>query len=163
MTILVFGGSQGATFINQTFCEAAKLLKFPFQVIHLTGKEDLEVKYSVSAIVKPFEEEMEAAYEVADMVVCRCGAGTTAELIRHQKPAVVIPYPYAYGHQEKNGEYLQQGARILLQKNATAEKLAEEIEQLRINIEMHKQALKEISLPKTEEFAELIRKLGAKK
>jgi UDP-N-acetylglucosamine--N-acetylmuramyl-(pentapeptide) pyrophosphoryl-undecaprenol N-acetylglucosamine transferase len=70
MTILVFGGSQGADFINKTFCKAAKLLSFPFQVIHLTGKEDLELKYSVPAVVKPFESEMSAAYEARSGNFC---------------------------------------------------------------------------------------------
>jgi UDP-N-acetylglucosamine--N-acetylmuramyl-(pentapeptide) pyrophosphoryl-undecaprenol N-acetylglucosamine transferase len=163
LTILVFGGSQGATFINKTFCESAKLLKFPFRVIHLTGKKDPEIKYSVPAFVLPFEEEMEAAYEVADLVVCRCGAGTTAELIRFGKPAVLIPYPYAYDHQRKNGEYLGQGARVLLQKDATPEKLAAEIEQLKINLDLHKRALEQIILPKTVDFGSLVRTVGEKK
>ena len=163
VTILVFGGSQGATFINKTFCEAAKLLKFPFQVIHLTGKEASEVKYSVPAHVLPFEEEMAAAYEAADLVVCRCGAGTTAELIRFGKPAVLIPYPYAYDHQRKNGEYLGAGARVLLQKEATPERLAEEIEQLKKNLEMHKRALGQIALPKTVDFGSIVRTVGVGK
>ena len=162
ITILVFGGSQGAQFINQTFCEAAGLLTFPFQVIHLTGKEDVGVKYEVPAIVKPFEAEMESAYEAADLVVCRCGAGTVAELIRFQKPAVLIPYPYAHDHQRKNGEYLKQGARVLLQKDATPQRLAVEIEQLRANQEMHKQALRQIVLPKTVDFCHVIRSVGGK-
>lgn len=159
-TILVFGGSQGAAFINKTFCEAAKLLTFPFRVIHLTGKDASGVKYSVPAHVLPFEEEMAAAYEAADLVVSRCGAGTTAELIRFGKPAVLIPYPYAHDHQRKNGEYLGEGARILLQKEATPERLAFEIEQLKKNLEMHKQALERISLPETIDFGSLVRSVG---
>lgn len=163
MTILVFGGSQGATFINKTFCQAAKLLKFPFRVHHLTGKEDSEIHYSVPALVKPFEEDMEAAYEIADLVVCRCGAGTTAELIRYQKPAVLIPYPYAHDHQRKNGEYLKEGARLLLQSEATPERLAQEIEQLRNNISLHKQALQQIKSPQTTELGTLVRTVGEKR
>lgn len=161
-TILVFGGSQGAAFINKTFCEAAKLLSFPFQVIHLTGKEDLEVKYSVPAIIKPFENEMSAAYEVADFAICRCGAGTAAELIQYRLPAVVIPYPYAHDHQRKNGEYLKDGVRMLLQKDATAERLAREIESLRANLEMHRRALHELSFPNTIDFGTLVRTVGGK-
>jgi UDP-N-acetylglucosamine--N-acetylmuramyl-(pentapeptide) pyrophosphoryl-undecaprenol N-acetylglucosamine transferase len=163
VTILVFGGSQGASFINQTFCAAAKLLTFPFQVIHLTGKEGSEVKYSVPAIVKPFEEEMEAAYEVADLVVCRCGAGTTAELIRHQLPAVVIPYPYAHDHQRKNGAILKNGARMLLQKDATPETLSREIEELKSNLASYKRALSELSFPETIDFAEVVKSVGEEK
>lgn len=160
MTILVFGGSQGATFINQVFCKAAQLLSFPFQVIHLTGKEDLEVNYSVPSVVKPFEEEMAAAYLASDMAVCRCGAGTTAELIRYRLPAVVIPYPYAHDHQRKNGEYLKEGARMLLQKDASPERLAREIEELKAHLDFHRQALRELSFPKTTDFGELVRTIG---
>ncbi len=163
LTILVFGGSQGAGFINQTFPKAAELLTFPFQVIHLTGKEDPTVKYGVPAVVKPFEEEMEAAYEGADLIVCRCGAGTVAELIRFQKPAVVIPYPYAYDHQRKNGEYLKQGVRLLLQKEATPERLAHEIEQLKTNLEIHRQALQQFVWPSTVDFGALVRTVGESK
>lgn len=162
-TILVFGGSQGATFINQIFPAAAQLLKFPFRVIHLTGKEDPEVRYSVPAIVKPFESEMAAAYEVADLVVCRCGAGTTAELIRFQKPAVLIPYPYAHDHQRKNGEFIKEGARMLLQKEATPERLAAEIEKLKEELETRKSALKRIPLPQTIDFGALVRSIGEAK
>lgn len=163
-TILVFGGSQGAAFINRTFLEAAKLLTFPFQVIHLTGKENLEVRYEQDAIVKPFEQDMASAYEAADLVVCRCGAGTTAELIQFQKPAVVIPYPYAAGdHQRKNGEFLQGGARLLLQKEATPKRLAEEIEQLRSHLDTYKQALRQIQLPKTECFGSVVRAIGGRR
>lgn len=163
MTILVFGGSQGAAYINKTFCEAAKLLTFPFQVIHLTGKEDPEIRYSVPAVVKPFEEEMEAAYAVADLAVCRCGAGTVAELIQHRLPAVLIPYPYAHDHQRKNGEYLKNGARILLQQEATPERLAAEIEELRAHLDTYKKALSEICLPKTMDPAHLVRTVGETK
>lgn len=163
LTILVFGGSQGAAFINKTFCEAAKFLSFPFQVIHLTGKEDPEISYSVPAVVKPFEEEMAAAYEVADLVVCRSGAGTVAELIQNRLPAILIPYPYAHDHQRKNGEYLKEGARILLQKEATALKLAQEIELLKANLEKHKKALSEIAFPNTIDISHLVRTLGGAK
>jgi UDP-N-acetylglucosamine--N-acetylmuramyl-(pentapeptide) pyrophosphoryl-undecaprenol N-acetylglucosamine transferase len=125
-TILVFGGSQGAHFINHTFCEAAKKLTFPFRVIHFTGKDDPQITYAVPNVVKAFEDDMAAAYAVADLVVCRCGAGTCAELIRYQLPSIVIPYPYAHDHQRKNGEYLKNGTRMILQKETTPETLRDE-------------------------------------
>lgn len=162
-TILVFGGSQGAQYINKTFCQAAELLKFPFQVIHLTGKEDPEIKYKVPAVVKPFEKEMAKAYAAADMAVCRCGAGTTAELIRYQRPALLIPYPYAYNHQRKNGEFLKEGAKILLQGDATIERMAIEIADLKEQIEVRKAALQAFAMPKTTDMADLVRTVGGKK
>jgi UDP-N-acetylglucosamine--N-acetylmuramyl-(pentapeptide) pyrophosphoryl-undecaprenol N-acetylglucosamine transferase len=162
-TILVFGGSQGASFINETFHKAAELLSFPFQVIHLTGKEGLELRYSVPAIVKPFEEDMAQAYARADFAVCRCGAGTTAELIRYQIPAVVIPYPYAHDHQRKNGEFLKEGARMLDQKDATPERLAHEIELLHTNLDQHQKALKRLSFQETIPFDQVVRSIGDEK
>ncbi len=159
-TILVFGGSQGAAFINKTFCEAAKLLKFSFEVIHLTGKVDPEIHYSVPALIKPFEEDMPSLYERADFAVCRCGAGTTAELIRYKLPAVIIPYPFAHGHQRKNGEFLGKGARLLDQKDATAERLAYEIELLNAHLEKHQKFLSEIVLPKTVAFGAVVEMLA---
>jgi len=160
ITILVFGGSQGAEFINQTFPEAAKLLTFPFQVIHLTGKAGSLVRYSVPSVVMEFENDMNAAYHVADIVVCRCGASATAELIQYQKPAVLIPYPYAYDHQRKNGEFLGKGAIVLPQDEASPERLASEIEHLYANLEEHKKALKSILFPKTTAFSEIIEEIG---
>lgn len=162
-TILVFGGSQGANFINKTFCSAAKLLTFPFEVIHLTGKEDPEITYSVPALIKPFEKDMASLYEKADFAVCRCGAGTTAELIRYKIPAVIIPYPYAHDHQKKNGEFLGDGVRLLNQKEATAEKLAYEIEKLNAHLETHKKALKKIVFPQTTELKDIVFAIGGVK
>jgi len=158
-TILVFGGSQGAKVINETFYKAARVLNFPFQVIHLTGKEDPTISYDAPHVVKPFEKQMHYAYAAADMAVCRCGAGATAELIKAGLPAVLIPYPYAYDHQRKNGEFLQNGARLLLQKEMTVEKLAAEIVLLRENLSSHKNAMKHLALPKTEPLSTIIRRV----
>lgn len=163
LTILVFGGSQGARFLNETFPKVASLLTFPFQVIHLTGKDDSNVKYSVPSVVMEFESDMEAAYRVADIVVCRSGASTTAELIRYQKPALIVPYPYAYDHQRKNGEFLGRGAKVVAQDEATPEKLACELERLKKEIPSHKKALEKILFPKTIDLSELIHKVMGKR
>jgi UDP-N-acetylglucosamine--N-acetylmuramyl-(pentapeptide) pyrophosphoryl-undecaprenol N-acetylglucosamine transferase len=131
-TILIFGGSQGAKFLNETMPNV-KLA----QVIHLAGNEAAAKAVAESyketgtrAVVKAFETNMPMAYAAADFAVCRCGAGTMAELIRYGVPALLIPYPYAYGHQERNAEYLQRlgGADVLLQQNATPEEIAKRIE-----------------------------------
>jgi UDP-N-acetylglucosamine--N-acetylmuramyl-(pentapeptide) pyrophosphoryl-undecaprenol N-acetylglucosamine transferase len=162
-TILVFGGSQGAAFLNQTFCQVAHLLQkkgMQIQVIHLTGKGDWDVRYECPAVVKPFETQMALAYSAADLVVCRCGAGTTAELIRFQKPAIVIPYPFAYDHQRKNGELIQKGARLLPQKEASPERLAKEIETIRSELPARAAAYLSIALPETVDFGSLVRKIG---
>jgi UDP-N-acetylglucosamine--N-acetylmuramyl-(pentapeptide) pyrophosphoryl-undecaprenol N-acetylglucosamine transferase len=147
----VFGGSQGAQFLNQIFPRAAELLEkqgVAFQVIHLTGKEGNASygKKQFPLCVKPFEKEMGLAYLASDLAVCRSGAGTVAELIRSQIPAVLIPYPFAADdHQKVNGKYLAQtigGARMLLQRETSAEKLASEITALAGELEIRKDALR---------------------
>ena len=102
------------------------------------------------------------AYSAADLVVCRCGAGTVAELIHFQKPSLLIPYPYAYNHQKINGEFLQDGAKILLQAKTTPESLAKEIHRMKGEIELRKLALKQIQMPNAIDFGSLVRSLGEK-
>lgn len=173
-TILVFGGSQGASFLNQAFCEAARLLKqkgLQFQVIHLTGKEG-KASYEgmdIPVCVKTFEQEMHLAYGAADLVVCRSGAGTVAELIRFQKPAILIPFPYASeDHQKVNGKYLSEtigGSRLLLQAEARPERLAEEILGIKDELQKRKDALQKIC-KETEgraHFAQIIRSVAIEK
>jgi UDP-N-acetylglucosamine--N-acetylmuramyl-(pentapeptide) pyrophosphoryl-undecaprenol N-acetylglucosamine transferase len=156
LTLLVFGGSQGAAHLNQTVPAAAALLLdrgLSFQVIHLTGKGgEGTVSYdpAIPSCVKPFEKEMEMAYAAADFAICRSGAGTVAELIRFRKPAILIPFPFAAdGHQEANGRFLAEegeAARLVLQREATAERLAEEILVLADEREKKKQALERLAM-----------------
>jgi len=173
-TILVFGGSQGAAFLNQAFCDATRLLKqkgLQFQVIHLTGKEG-KASYEGAEIpicVKTFENEMPVAYGAADLVVCRSGAGTVAELIRFQKPAILIPFLYASeDHQKINGKYLSEtvgGSRLLLQLDASPERLAEEILAIKEELQQRKEALQKICR-ETEgriDFAQIIRSIALEK
>jgi UDP-N-acetylglucosamine--N-acetylmuramyl-(pentapeptide) pyrophosphoryl-undecaprenol N-acetylglucosamine transferase len=118
LTLLVFGGSQGAKSINRLFCEAIGL--FPeaerqFQVIHLTGKmtdaEPLRREYArlgMTACVKEFEDRMHLAWRAAQLCVCRAGAATLAEQTAFEVPGILIPYPYATGdHQQKNARFME--------------------------------------------------------
>jgi len=136
-TILVFGGSQGAKFLNEMIPQVA----LSAQMIHLTGNEEAAKKSSenytkaqIPAVVKSFEPNMEKAYAAADFAICRSGAGTMAELISHQLPSLLIPYPYAYGHQELNARYLENlgGAKVVLQQEASAEEIAKQIATLNL-------------------------------
>ncbi|MBU6446828.1 MAG: hypothetical protein KGQ49_05465, partial [Verrucomicrobia bacterium] len=119
-----------------------------------------ELHYTVPAMIKPFEEDMPSLYARADFAVCRCGAGTSAELIRYNLPAVVIPYPYAHDHQRKNGEFLGQGVRLLHQKDATPERLAQEIEALVAHLPQHRAALNTLVLPNTVPLGAVVRAIG---
>ena len=138
LTLLVFGGSQGAKALNETFLQTAKLLekKIPFQVIHLTGKEEGRAKafYEEEKIihyVKAFEKRMDLAYEAADVVICRSGAATVSELIRYEKPSILIPYPFASeNHQEKNADFMAQfvqGGIKILESDLTPQSLMDAI------------------------------------
>lgn len=167
-TILVFGGSQGAAFLNGEFPKAAALLHqkgYDFQVVHLTGIGG-KAEYLNPAAVKEFEKEMPQAYAAADLVVCRSGAGTMAELIRFQKPALLIPYPYAAeDHQKINGQFLTQkigGGRLLIQSEASAEKMAEELEILWKEKANYVEALRKALLhePAKIDFGALVKSVG---
>jgi len=136
LTVLVFGGSQGAHRINLTLVEALPLL-YPYrqeiQFLHAAGGRDVDwVKeaYKVQgflAEVEPFFQEMNLAYAAADLCICRAGAGTVAELAALGKPALLIPYPYAADdHQRLNALVLVRvgGARMLLDRELSGEGVA---------------------------------------
>lgn len=136
-TVLVFGGSQGAMFLNQIAPDVLKRLKRA-QAIHLAGtNEGAQLameryeKENIPAKVLVFEENMEKAYAAADFALCRSGAGTVAELIRFSVPSMLVPYPYAAeNHQQQNAKYLSDlgGALICPQTEAKAESMATQIE-----------------------------------
>lgn len=127
-TLLIFGGSHGASRINQKIVEVIPRLPGQFQVIHLIGKKDnqqeIEKVYlqnNIPHVVKPFEDHMEHAYTLATFAIARAGASTLAELIYFQLPALLIPYPFATdNHQVKNGRYFVdtvQGGTLLEEKD----------------------------------------------
>ncbi len=118
-TILVFGGSQGSSSINRTFCESIQNLSYwhgKIQVIHITGTEEsaehlkrFYLSEGVPACVKAFEHHMHLAWRAADLVVCRAGAATLAELLEFEVPGILIPFPRASDdHQRKNAVFMQE-------------------------------------------------------
>lgn len=136
-TLLVFGGSQGAQGINRLMMGAAH----DFQVIHLSGSAatvgELQAQYQargIVAIVKSFEERMDYAWQAADLVLCRSGAGTIAEQIEFEVPAIFIPYPHAADdHQQINAEFVVKtvgGGVVFAEKSLTAEKLSDCLRQI---------------------------------
>ncbi len=134
-TVFVMGGSGGAHAINMAMKQAAVLLKdiHNIQVLHQTGEKDaVEVaagysEASVQAVVRPYIDDMAAAYALADLVISRSGATTVAELAVCGKRAVLIPFPFAAdNHQEYNASMLaaRGAAEIIVQKDLSAELLA---------------------------------------
>lgn len=132
--LLVLGGSQGARALNESVPQALRQLQpVAIDVRHQCGekmREDAERAYAaagVDASVEPFIADMAAAYAWADVVVCRAGALTLAEVCAAGVASVLIPLPTAVDdHQTKNAQYLvERAAAVLLKQDATlAERLA---------------------------------------
>lgn len=141
-TLFVFGGSAGAHKINLCALEALQRLRdltTELRVIHQTGEADFAaVKAAYGSLpfeaeVLPFIERMDEAYARADLVVCRAGATTVAELTLFGKAAILIPYPYAaYDHQRFHAQALTErgAAEMILDNELTGEALAQRIRAL---------------------------------
>jgi UDP-N-acetylglucosamine--N-acetylmuramyl-(pentapeptide) pyrophosphoryl-undecaprenol N-acetylglucosamine transferase len=144
LSLLVFGGSQGARAINEAMVTALPALKkiaVSLTIKHQTGPSDFEkVKaaylaagWNQNAEVCSYIDNMVADFAAADLVLCRAGATTTAELIAAGKPSIMVPFPFAADdHQRKNAEALQKNgaARMILQEKLTGEGLANELAEL---------------------------------
>lgn len=138
--VLIFGGSQGARAINNAMAEALPhLSQFDgkLTITHQTGEADLdgikaaygESKFAGSD-VRPFISDMFTEFGKADLVICRAGATTCAELSAAGKAAIMIPLPTAADdHQRKNAEALERAgaAKMIVQSELNGERLASEI------------------------------------
>ena len=140
--ILIFGGSQGAHAINVAMVEAAPQLALHpggLAITHQTGERDLELvrdgyrRAGIEARVEPFLFTMAREINAADLVVCRAGATTIAELTASGRPALLVPLPTAADdHQRRNAEVLAAAgaAEIVDQQGLTGARLAARIEAL---------------------------------
>jgi UDP-N-acetylglucosamine--N-acetylmuramyl-(pentapeptide) pyrophosphoryl-undecaprenol N-acetylglucosamine transferase len=144
LSLLVFGGSQGAHAINEAMITALpnfKQLPATLRIKHQTGAADFEkviaayaaAGWSEQAQVRSYIDNMMSDFAAADLVICRAGATTTAELIAAGKASIMIPFPYAADdHQRKNAEALQSAgaARMIVQQELSGERLAKEVGEL---------------------------------
>lgn len=127
--VLVFGGSQGARALNHGVPLSLRALKDPPQVLHLAGRgkaeETARLYGAQSAVVRDYTEDMAAAYSAADLVICRAGASTLAELAALKKPSVLVPYPHAAAdHQTANARvFATAGAAVLMPESQLERKL----------------------------------------
>jgi UDP-N-acetylglucosamine--N-acetylmuramyl-(pentapeptide) pyrophosphoryl-undecaprenol N-acetylglucosamine transferase len=145
-TLLVMGGSQGASGINQAMIKALPSLQgAPLQVIHLSGARDERLvadnyrRENISAYVAAFHHRMEEVYSAANFVVGRAGAASLAEFAAFSLPGILIPFPYAADdHQTRNAEiYARAEAAILLRASElSGELLARKIRELIENPEL---------------------------
>ena len=141
-TLLVFGGSQGAHAINETVMNALAALSEQIPGIHLvhqTGERDYNdaqaayLRSRASAEVFRFIEEMPEMFARADLLVCRSGASTVAEVTAAGKPAIFVPFPHATDdHQLRNAQALERaGAAVLIaEKDLTSERLVAAVREL---------------------------------
>ncbi len=137
--VLVFGGSQGAHAINVAMVEAAPRLAAAapgLEITHQTGERDVQMvrdgyrRAGLQVRVEPFLYAIDREMRAADLVVCRAGATTLAELTAAGRPSILIPLPTATDdHQRKNaGALVVKGAaRMIEQRSLTGELLASEI------------------------------------
>jgi UDP-N-acetylglucosamine--N-acetylmuramyl-(pentapeptide) pyrophosphoryl-undecaprenol N-acetylglucosamine transferase len=136
LNVLVVGGSLGAQAINIVVPQALALITPAARpgIIHQTGKQHAEMvqklyqQAGVQGDIKPFLDDMAQQYANADLVICRAGALTVAELAAAGAASILIPFPFAVDdHQTHNARFLSEcGAAILLpQSELSAEKLSQ--------------------------------------
>jgi len=142
--LMVIGGSQGATSLNQWVNENFESLAAEeINVYCLTGlgkgsRGSIEAKTSsgkkAQAIFAPFSNDMGTLISAADLVISRAGAGTMAELIRCRKPGILVPYPYAAdNHQVANARFLEQQGGCIVVNSKNMGTLREEVMDLIFN------------------------------
>lgn len=139
--ILIFGGSQGAHAINVALTEALPHLKEQaasnqLSFVHQTGEADFEMvqaayqQWQMPGEVKRFIDDMVREFSRADLLICRAGATTSAEIAAAGKAAIMIPFPFAADdHQRKNAEAMMNAgaARMILQQDLSGARLAREL------------------------------------
>jgi len=133
--ILITGGSQGSRTLNQAARQSWPLFRnagFPMRIVHQCGPaaaDDLRRAFADSGLageVLPFITDMPAAFEAADLIVCRSGAGAVSELAAAGKPSILVPFPFAADdHQTRNAEAMERGgaARLVRDGEMTGDRL----------------------------------------
>lgn len=160
-TVLILGGSQGAHSINMAVIEALKHIKEKdkFFFLHQTGAADEEkiknayMSHGISCTVKAFFDDMAQQYCRADLIICRAGATTVAEVSAIGKGALFVPYPFAAdNHQALNALSLKKAgaAEMILQKDLNGKALAKRIRRYASNpnaLEAMSSKIKELGRP----------------
>jgi len=133
--ILITGGSQGSRTLNQAARQSWPLFQksaMPVRIVHQTGRtnhEEIAADFARTGLdgeVVPFISNMPDAFAAADLIICRSGAGTVAELAAAGKASILVPFPFAADdHQSHNAEAMQRGGagRVIRDAEMTGEKL----------------------------------------
>jgi UDP-N-acetylglucosamine--N-acetylmuramyl-(pentapeptide) pyrophosphoryl-undecaprenol N-acetylglucosamine transferase len=162
MRLLITGGSQGALPVNRAFVDAMKALadrKNELSIVHQTGERDYDAvrtayaRHEIMAEVVPFLSNMPERFGWADIIVCRAGAITAAEVAAARRAAIFIPFGRATdSHQLRNAQEMsKKGAgRVITESELTGERLSKEIFSLLDNpaeVERIAAAARELSWP----------------
>ena len=175
-TLLVFGGSQGARAINQAMIESLPGLRdrVPgIHIIHQTGQRDFEnvqaayAKSGVSSEVHKFIDDMPGTFARSDLLVCRSGASTVAEIAAAGKPAIFVPFPRAADdHQNVNARALERAgaAMVVEESKLEAAYLVDTIAMLMADpnrLQRMSEAARSLAHPRAvEEIAEMVKHLA---
>jgi len=147
-TILISGGSQGASSINKAVVEAFRIMNNleSYNIIHQTGQNDekeIQKQYSKlninNIIVKAFFNNLGLFQDMANLIISRAGAGTISEINLKGLPSILIPYPYAADdHQTSNAEELEKvnAAIIIKDQDIDGKVIKQHIESLKANKEL---------------------------
>ncbi len=177
-SLLLFGGSQGSHILNTILVEALPQLAAALpglHIVHQTGEKEYEavskayLDVHISAEVSPFIDNMAAAFAGADLLVCRSGASTVAEVTAAAKPALFVPFAGAAdNHQFKNAELLagNNAAVLMEEKDLNSQRFAEEVIGLlkdRARLRSMSEAAKKLSHPNAAgQIAELAARIAGK-
>jgi UDP-N-acetylglucosamine--N-acetylmuramyl-(pentapeptide) pyrophosphoryl-undecaprenol N-acetylglucosamine transferase len=175
-TLLVFGGSQGASALNRVMLESLSALQQQIagiHIVHQTGERDYNeaqgayLRAGISAEVYPFIDDMPGVFARADLLVCRSGASTVAEVAAAGRPAVFVPFPKAADdHQLRNAEALAGAgaAELIVEAELNSERLVRTLKSLlsdRIRLAGMAQAARSLAHPRAaQEIAELAARLA---
>ncbi|HEU5335934.1 MAG TPA: undecaprenyldiphospho-muramoylpentapeptide beta-N-acetylglucosaminyltransferase [Terriglobales bacterium] len=141
-TLLVFGGSQGASALNRVLVDSLPPLRQQIpgiHIIHQTGERDYNqaqgayLRSGISAEVYPFIDDMPGMFARADLLLCRSGASTVAEITAAGRPAVFVPFPKAADdHQLRNAEALAHAgaAELIVEAELSSERLVRTLRSL---------------------------------
>ena len=142
LNVLITGGSQGSSTLNRAARESWPLFReagWPVRIVHQTGVSGFEAlrdafrESGLEGEIVPFITDMPAAFEQADLVVCRSGAGAVSELAAAGKPSILVPFPFAANdHQTRNAEALERGgaARLVPDAEMSGPRLLEAVGEL---------------------------------
>lgn len=172
LTLLVFGGSQGSHFLNQSLVRSLPLLKKEkdnLRIYHQTGiadcewvKQNYEESSFKDVVVAPYFYDMAQVFQKSDLIICRAGATTIAELIASQKASILVPFSKATdNHQELNARELEraEAAEMILEREFDPEAFSHRIFDYLRNRDKIRQMEKNLDSLKTEDVAERIASL----